>query len=74
MLLVLLWRKSWPLWATLTLMLGGIPIVAATAPEYLHRAFNPVSLNISLAALAGIALAVIRDLPTARNCRRTPGT
>jgi hypothetical protein len=72
LLLVLLWRRSWPLWVTLTFMLCGIPIVAATAPEYLHGAFNPVSLNIGLAALAGIALAVIRDLPTARNCRRRP--
>ena len=71
-LLILLWRQTWPLWVTVVLMLAGIPIVALTAPEYLHAAFNPVTLNISLAAFAGIALMVRRDLATATTCLRKP--
>ncbi len=71
-LLILLWRQTWQLWVTVVLMLAGIPIVALTAPEYLHAAFNPVTLNISLAAFAGIALVVRRDLATAASCLRKP--
>jgi hypothetical protein len=39
---------------------------------YLHAAFNPVTLNMSLAIFAAIALVARRDLPTAANCRRKP--
>jgi len=38
----------------------------------LSGAFNPVTLNISLAALAAIALLSKRDMPTAANCLREP--
>jgi hypothetical protein len=53
-------------------MMAGIPVVAASAPSYLTAAFNPVTLNVSLAALALIAIVARRDLPTAAHCRRTP--
>jgi hypothetical protein len=72
LLLIILWRQSWLLWVTLALMLVGIPIVAVSAPEYLSAAFNPVTLNLSLAMFAAIALIARRDLPTAANCRRKP--
>src|SRR5437868_842949 len=72
LLLLVLWRNRWPLWLTLVLMLAGIPIVAMSAPEYLSAAFNPVTLNISLAMLALIAIIARRDLPTAARCRRKP--
>jgi hypothetical protein len=71
-LLVALWRQSWLLWTTLAVMIAGIPIVALTAPEYVTEAFNPVTLNVSLAAFAGIALLTKRDLPSATRCRRKP--
>jgi hypothetical protein len=71
-MLIILWRHSWPLWTTLALMLIGIPVVAISAPEYLTAAFNPLTLNISLAVLALIAIIVKRDLPTAARCRRQP--
>lgn len=73
-LLLLLWRHRWPLCLTIMLMLIGIPVVAASAPEYLSAAFNPVSLNISLAAFAFIALITGRNLPTARRCARQPAS
>jgi hypothetical protein len=71
-MLIILWRHSWPLWTTLALMLIGIPVVAISAPEYLTAAFNPLTLNISVAVLALIAIIVKRDLPTAARCRRQP--
>jgi uncharacterized membrane protein YphA (DoxX/SURF4 family) len=71
-LLVVLWRHRWPLWATLAFMLGGIPVVAITAPAYLRAAFNPLTLNIALAALAAIAIIAGRDIPSAARCRRSP--
>jgi hypothetical protein len=72
LLLVLLWRRSWPLWLTFILMIIGIPVVAMSAPEYLSAAFNPLTLNLSIAALALIAIVASRDLPTAARCRRKP--
>jgi hypothetical protein len=71
-LLIIFWRQSWLLWVTLALMVAGIPVVAISAPEYLSAAFNPVTLNVSLAVFATIALIARRDLPTATNCRRKP--
>jgi DoxX-like family len=70
--LLVLWRRSWPLWVTLVLMLVGIPVVAITAPTYLTAAFNPLTLNVSIAALASIAIIAGRDLPSAARCRRKP--
>lgn len=72
LLLLALWRHKWPLWLTLILMLLGIPVVAISAPAYLSAAFNPVTLNLGLAALSAIGLIAGRDLPTATRCRRTP--
>jgi len=53
-------------------MLVGIPAVAITAPTYLSAAFNPLTLNLAVAALAAIAIIAGRDLPSATRCRRTP--
>ena len=72
LLLVVLWRRSWPLWVTFILMIVGIPVVAMSAPEYLSAAFNPLTLNLSIAALALIAIVARRDLPSATRCRRKP--
>lgn len=73
LLLLVLWRQKWPLWLTIATMLVGIPIVAIDAPAYLGAAFNPVTLNLGLAALSAIGLiAGRRDLPTAAHCQRRP--
>src|SRR5215469_10308518 len=69
-LLLVLWRHKWPLWLTVVLMLIGIPVVAICAPAYLGAAFNPVTLNLGLAALSTIGLIAGRDLPTATHCLR----
>jgi hypothetical protein len=70
--LLMLWRQKWPLWLTIILMLVGIPIVAISAPEYLGAAFNPITLNLGLAALSAMGLIAGRDLPTAERCLRKP--
>lgn len=72
LLLVLLWRHTWPLWLTFSLMAMGIVLVAICAPAYLGAAFNPVTLNLAIAALSVICLIVGRELPTAARCRRQP--
>lgn len=72
LLLVLLWRHTWPLWLTFSLMAMGIVLVAVCAPAYLGAAFNPVTLNLAIAALSVICLIVGRELPTAARCRRQP--
>jgi hypothetical protein len=72
--MVFLWRSLAPLWFTLAAMLVATAAVAVQSPRYLTAAFNPVSLNASVFALAAVALLLCRDLPCARRCiRRFPG-
>jgi hypothetical protein len=72
LLLLVLWRHKWLLWGTVILMFVGIAVVAISAPAYLSATFNPVTLNLGLAALATIGLIAGRDLPTAARCQRRP--
>ena len=46
--------------------------VALTAPLFLVAAFNPVTLNACVFALAAVALLNAADLPSAGRCVRTP--
>jgi uncharacterized membrane protein YphA (DoxX/SURF4 family) len=71
-LLLVLWTQKWPLWLTLIVMLVGIPVVAISAPAYVTAAFNPVTLNLGVAALSAISLIASRDLPTSGRCLRKP--
>jgi hypothetical protein len=67
------WRTSWLLLATAVAMVGALGGVAASSPSVLRTAFNPVTLNLSVAALAVIGWVAARDLPSAAHCRREPG-
>jgi hypothetical protein len=51
-------------------MFAALFSVAATSPGFLSAAFNPVTLNLMVTALAFIDLLVCKNLPTARTCRR----
>ena len=65
------WSRAWPAWLCLIAMplaLGA----AAFSPESFGAAFNPFSLNVSVAALAMIDLVVVGSVPSARRCRRHP--
>ena len=72
LILIVFWRHRWPLWVTLVFMLVGIPVVVITAPDYAGAAFNPVTLNLAIAALSSIALLIGREIPSAARCRRKP--
>ena len=71
-LLVVLWRARWPLWFCIAAMLGLGAGVAATAPDYLTHAFNPLTLNLAVIVLAAVALLNRRFIPSAANCVRKP--
>ncbi len=55
LLILILWRQKWPLLLTIVAMSGLLLGVFGTSPELLLGAFNPVTLNLSVIALAAIA-------------------
>jgi uncharacterized membrane protein YphA (DoxX/SURF4 family) len=70
LLLFFFWKARWPLWFTLVAMVSAVLTVGITSPIFLAAAFNPVTLNLSVAALALIGLLSGTGLPSASNCRR----
>lgn len=72
LVVLIVWRARWPLWLTLVLMPLALLGVAVRSPAYLSAAFNPVSLNVAVFALAAIALLEGGDVPSASRCRRRP--
>jgi len=72
LVVLLLFHQRWPLFATLGLMNVATATVALNSPGFLVAAFNPVSLNLLLAAMALVGLTAGRDLPSARRCLRRP--
>jgi uncharacterized membrane protein YphA (DoxX/SURF4 family) len=67
------WRSAWPPLVTLGFMAAATIGVSLTSPRYLGAAFNPVSLNLAIAALAAIDLLTRDGLPSASRClRRAP--
>jgi hypothetical protein len=72
LVLVFFWKSRWPLWFTLVAMVSAVLAVGLASPSFLTAAFNPVTLNLSVATLALIGLLTGTGLPTASNCRRQP--
>jgi hypothetical protein len=72
LILIVLWRSRWPLWCTVAAMIAATLVVSINSPAYLTAAFNPVTLNLAVAALAAIGLLVAGHLPSAKNCLRRP--
>jgi hypothetical protein len=72
LLMLVAWRWRWPLWLSVVAMPLAAIAVAVNSPTYLSAAFNPVSLNLAVAAMAVVALIEGRDLPSAARCRRRP--
>jgi hypothetical protein len=70
--LLICWRSRWPSLVTLGLMALATIQVALRSPAYLEAAFNPVSLNVGVAALAMIDLLNLTKLPSATRCLRIP--
>lgn len=49
-------RQKWPLWLTLFSMVALLGYASFTVPRLLLGAFNPVTINVAMAALALIAI------------------
>lgn len=54
-------RRTWPLWLTLASMIGLLGYAALAVPSLLIAAFNPVTINVAMAALALIAIVLERS-------------
>ena len=70
--LIAFWRWRLPLILQIPLLLGLIVPIALRRPALFTAPFQPLTLNLAMAALALCALAVSKSLPSARNCRRAP--
>lgn len=57
------WRTRWPLWITVIAMPLAMLAVAARSPRFLTSAFNVITLNLTTALLAVIALALVGLFP-----------
>ena len=66
-----LWSRTAPLAIAMGLMAAATVGVAATSPRYLIAAFNPVTLNLCVFALAWVALLTADDRPSAARCARS---
>ena len=64
------WRVRLVLLANAAVMVLVTAVVAARSPGYLEAAFNPVTLNLGVFALAITGWLASRTVPSARNCLR----
>jgi hypothetical protein len=70
--ILIFWKSRRVLWSTILLMVLATLSVAVNSPRYLAGAFNPITLNLSVATLASIGLITGISIPTADNCMRKP--
>jgi hypothetical protein len=70
--LLVRWSRPWPVWLSLIAMPIATIGVAISSPAFFEAAFNPFSLNVSVAAIAAIDLFVLGSVPSAGRCRRRP--
>jgi len=67
---LLLWRRRWPLVVTVIAMLLALVSVAWNSPQFVTAAFNPVTLNVSMIVLSALAWIAMPHVPTAKRCLR----
>ena len=67
--LLLAWHRRWPAWLILAAMMVATAVVGVGSPRFFAAAFNPVTLNLAVAALAAIDLLVLDHVPSASRCR-----
>ena len=72
--LLFAWHGRWPSSLCIGLMVLATALVGVNSPRYFDAAFNPLSLNVAVACLAGIDLLVLTGLPSASRCRRRPSS
>lgn len=66
------WRVRWLFQISILLMVAATVTVSWASPRYLVGAFNPISLNLAVAALSLIGYIAGAEIPSARRCRRRP--
>ena len=67
------WRVRGLLLLNIVLMTAALAGIIVKSPEYLSAAFNPVTLNLLVAALAVVGYLAAGKMPTASRClRRKP--
>jgi hypothetical protein len=64
--------QRWPFVVTIVLMIAATFSVAINAPQFLLAAFNPLTLNLLMIALAMVGVLTSQDLPSACHCLRKP--
>ncbi len=69
-ILLLTWRVRWIFLANAVAMVLATLAVSIRSPSYITSAFNPVTLNLSVFALAIIGWFASSSLPTATRCKR----
>jgi len=72
LVMLFFFHQRWHFLLTIALMIAATVGVAANSPKVLVAAFNPVSLNVLMIALAWVGWLASRDLPSARRCLRKP--
>jgi len=72
MVLLFAWHRQWPAYVCVGSMFLATAAVGLNSPRYFEAAFNPASLNLTVACLAAIDLLVLGSLPSAARCRRSP--
>jgi len=72
LLFLIFWRARWPLWLTIFALVAATLGVGISSPAYLHKAFDPLTLNLAVAALAACGLLAGTNLPSAKRCLRRP--
>jgi uncharacterized membrane protein YphA (DoxX/SURF4 family) len=71
LILIVYPRHRWPPIACILMMFMATVTVVLCSPRFLTAAFNPLSLNASIAALCVLDLANLVDAPSASRCRRS---
>ena len=69
---LLFWRWRTYLLLTAIGMIFALAMVAARSPQYIHHAFNPVTLNLCVLALSAVAWWAWRYSAFAGRCLRRP--
>jgi hypothetical protein len=69
-LVIVFAKMRWPFVLTIALMVAATLGVIANSPYQLSAAFNPLSLNALMSAMAAVGWACIGNFPTASKCLR----
>jgi uncharacterized membrane protein YphA (DoxX/SURF4 family) len=71
-LLIATWHRAWPAVVAGLFAVGALVLATATAADSLTLAFNPVSTNLALLALASVDRVTLDGIPSAGRCARHP--